>query len=113
MSFAKLSEKEQKVIFQCLNAILKGDFLANEFQTRLGIEPEELKIVLAQFPNIDDTEDDSFETLAINNCLNEVCCGISFSNQEWPNWFDFEKVEAEEVYRKWTILRGWKNTGIK
>ena len=113
MSFAKLSASEREIIFRCLNAILKGRFLEGEFHTRLGLEPEELEQIVATYPDIDDLDDNSNEVLAINNCLNEVCHGISFSNREWSQWFSISRSEVDEVYRKWAILRGWSYTGIR
>ena len=86
MSLAKLSDSDRQIILQCLNAILNGRFLEGEFQTRLGIEPDELEQIIAAYPNIDDSDHDSKEALAINNCLNEVCNVISFSNREWSQW---------------------------
>ena len=108
----KLSDRDREIIFQCLNAIGKGNFLEDEFQTRLGIEPDELDSIVAAFPEVDDSRDDSVETLAINNCLNEVAHGISFSEKEWRQWFTVDKKEVSDVYNKWARLRGWKTTGI-
>ena len=113
MSLAKLSDRDRQIILQCLNAILNGRFLEGEFQTRLGIESEELEQIIAAYPNIDDSDDDSKEALAINNCLNEVSNGIGFSDLEWSKWFNVKKSEVEEVFGKWAVLRGWSGTGIR
>ena len=106
-TMAKLSDSDRQIVLQCLNAITKGKFLEGEFHARLGIEPEELELLVAVYPNIDDSDDNSNATLAINNCFNEVCHGIHFSDREWSQWFNVSKSEVEEVYRKWTTLRGW------
>ena len=111
MYLSKLSEQEQEVVIQCMKAILNGDFLKHEFQTRLGISEMELKEVLVSFPDIDDSDDDSRVTRALNNCMNEVCHGIRFRSAEWEKWFTFERDLAIEVYEKWTQLRGWNNSG--
>jgi hypothetical protein len=66
-----------------MNAILRGRFLEGEFQTRLGIEPKELEEIAGAYPNIGDSDDDSNAAIAINNCLNEVCHGISFTDRDW------------------------------
>ena len=113
MSLAKLSDKEKQIIFQSMNAILRGRFLEGEFQTRLGIELEELEQIAAAYPNVDDLDDDSHAALAINNCLNEVCHGIRFSDQDWSQWFGVGRSEVQDVYRKWAVLRGWSSTGIR
>jgi NADH:ubiquinone oxidoreductase subunit E len=113
MSFAKLTQNEKQIILQCLNAILNGSFLEHEFHARLGIEIEDLSQVVSTYPNIEDSDDNSNETIAINNCLNEVCHGISFLEREWREWFNVQRSEVDEVYRKWAILRGWSRTRIK
>ena len=113
MSLAKLSDSDRQIILQCLNAIFKGRFLEGEFQTRLGIESEELEQIIAAYPNIDDSDDDSKEALAINNCLNEVSNGRGFSDLEWSKWFNVNKSEVGEVFGKWAVLRGWSGTGTR
>jgi hypothetical protein len=112
VSLAKLSDSDRQIILQCLNAILKGRFLEGEFHTRLGIEREELEQVVAAYPHIDDSDDNSNAALAINNCLNEVCHRINFSNREWSQWFTVDRSEVDKVYRRWAILRGWSRAGI-
>jgi len=112
MSFQKLSENDKQIVLQCLNAILNGNFLEHGFHTRLGLEPEDLAQVVSAYPNIDDSDDNSNETLAINNCLNEVSRGISFSDREWTEWFTVNRSEVDEVYRKWAILRGWTRSRV-
>ena len=112
MSFKKLSEPEKQIVLQSLTAILNGKFLEHEFHTRLGLELEDLAQVIFAYPNIDDSDDNSNETLAINNCLNEVCHGIGFSDREWQQWFTVGRSEVDEIYRKWAKLRGWARTGI-
>ncbi len=46
MYFAKLSEKDKRIVLQCMNAISKGNFLSGEFQTRLGIDEQNLMHIL-------------------------------------------------------------------
>ena len=113
MSLAQLSDKEKQIILQSMKAILRGRFLEGEFHTRLGIEPDELEQLLLAYPNLDDSDDDSTAALAINNCLNEVCHGISFSENDWSQWFGVSRAEVQEVYRKWAVLRGASRTGIR
>jgi hypothetical protein len=71
VSLAELSDTEKQIILQSMKAILRGRFLEGEFHTRLGIEPDELEQLLLAYPNVDDSDDDSTASLAINNCLNE------------------------------------------
>lgn len=59
MALSELSEKDRIIIFQCLNAISKGNFLENEYEARLGIDEAVLSKIVAAFPEIDDSDDDS------------------------------------------------------
>ena len=110
--FNKLSDKERDIVLQSLNAVLNGGFLAGEFQTRLGIEPEQLEQVISAYPNLIEMDESSNVNLAINNCLNEVCNGISFSSAQWSRWFNVTRSDVDEVYRKWRGLRGDSSSAI-
>ena len=112
MYFSKLSKSEKQIIFQCMTTVLSSNFLQNEFQIRLGINEKELHLIIDDFPNIDDTENDSNATLAINNCLNETCYGMIFSEKDWQKWFSVEREEVSKTYEKWAKFRGWKRTGV-
>ena len=113
MSLANLSDKERQIIFQSMNAILRGRFLEGEFHTRLGIAPEELEQIVVAYPNVDVSDDHSNAALAINNCLNEVCHGVKFSDQDWSQWFAVSRSEVQDVFRKWAVLCGQSRTGIR
>ena len=101
MPLKHLSKEEQDVVMQCLYAVAEGNILAGEYQTRLGVEHEELRQIAAAFPDIDDSDDASKEALAIHNCLNEVCNGIHFSEREWNKWFTVDRATVDGVFRKW------------
>ena len=104
MSLEKLSNEEKEIVFSSLRAILNGGFIDDEFQTRVGVEREELESIVLTHPNLDDSTQRSNVAIAINNCLNEVCNGIKFSQDEWSRWFGVSRVEVEAVYEKWRAL---------
>lgn len=112
MYFSQLDKEEKQIVLDCLNAILESGELEFEFNARLGINEEELKEIIAEFPGIDDSIEDSNETLAINNCLNEICFGIKFTETKWQKYFDYDIEKIREVYKKWARLRNWSRTGI-
>jgi hypothetical protein len=74
---------------------------------------EELKEVVEKFPNLDDSNDDSNDALAINNSLNEICYGIRFTEDKWRKYFTKSYEDVERVYKKWAKLRGCNRTGIR
>lgn len=113
MYFSKLAAREKEIVHQCMNAILNSGFLFGEFHPRMGISEKTLEHVIAKFPGIDDADDESDETLAINNSLNEICHGLAFTDEEWQKWFTVEKKYVVKTYKKWRRLRGWQTGGIK
>ena len=75
MAFEKLTEREQKVVLQCMKLILEEDYISDQaFSTRLGITRDDLRQVISEWPYLqDDSDEDSknnpdlTRTLAINN----------------------------------------------
>lgn len=113
MAFEKLLPNEQNIVLQCMTAILEGSFIDSfELQTRLGVDKEELKSVVAAYPQLDDTDEDSATNLAINNCMNEVCHGVDITPDKWIKWFNVSRENVKEVYIKWAKLKGYSSTGI-
>ena len=114
MAFEKLSHPDQNVILSCLCAIAHGPFINDdwELQTRLGVHRSTLYKMIDIWPEIDDSADDSDETLAINNAMNEVCHGIRFSDADWCTWFKVDRNTIQAVYKRWSQFRGERNTGI-
>ncbi len=97
-----------------MKAILTGSLLDEvEFHARLGLDPEELRAVIDSWPHCDEADDDSIGTLAINNCLNEMCHGLRFSDGEWERLVRLPRSEVSRVYRAWTLSRGASHTGIR
>jgi uncharacterized protein YccT (UPF0319 family) len=113
MYFSQLSEKDKQVVFQCLKAVSEGSFLEDEFHSRIGIEKDDLQKIIDSYPEIDHSDDDSNESLAVNNCLNEICHGLQFSETEWKRWFSVTREEIAETFKNWADLRGWNDTEIR
>ena len=108
MALWALSDTDQQVIFQCLKAILEGPFIDGlEFQTRLGINRDELSQVVQAWPNVDDSNQDSVEALAINNCMNELCHGLNISDCQWSQWLGVDRRDVCEVYSRWASLNNY------
>ena len=113
MALWALSQTDQQIILECLKAILEGPFIDSvEFQTRIGINRDDLSQVIQAWPNIDDSNEDSTEVLALNNCMNEVCNGLDISDRDWSHWFRVGRKEVCEVYSRWASLNGYPRTGL-
>jgi hypothetical protein len=108
MAFTKLDANDKELIRQCMVAIAEGPYIYDEeFQTKLGITRFELKQVLAQWPQLDDKSKSSKTYLAINNCLNEVLNGVAIPPNDWIHWFDDSRESINQVYSRWTKLKGY------
>jgi hypothetical protein len=105
MAFENLSAKEQEIALRCMRAtaVYLDD---SEKSSRLGMEADELNLVMEQWPNIDDHEEGGIGFLAINNCMNEVCNGFRIADEDWRNWFDVPLADVRHTYRKWLEIRG-------
>lgn len=113
MAFHQLPQRQKDLIYECMVAIAQGPFLEEwEFQTRTGITRAELETVIARWPNYDDVAGETIQTLAINNCLNEILNGVFVSSCQWEQWMSGTKSELTDAYKHWAKLRGWTTTGI-
>lgn len=114
MSFASLTPREQQTVLQCIRCIRSGRYVDfSEVETRLGVGVDVLDALIATFPLIDDADDESGVCLAINNCMNEVVNGVRIPPAEWQEWFDVDRAEVTETFRRWARLRGWTHTTVR
>ena len=114
MAFSRLGDADKDVVRTCLVAIMEGPWIEDwEFQTRLGIDRDALRELLAAWPLLDDTTESSPARLAINNCMNEVCHGVPIAVEEWPRRFKVWRDEVGATYRKWAKLAGYSHTGLR
>ena len=105
MAFEQLNPREQDIVLRSMKAVDRfiGD---HEKHARLGLEPPELRAIIARWPLIDDSDDCKDGFLAINNCLNEVCHGFRIAPDEWSSWFNTPMSEVRTTYRTWLKLKG-------
>ncbi len=109
--FSRLSEDEQLVILNAMKATF--DFFDRDFHARLGVTQDEMKQLLACWPDIDDLDDDSTSSVAINNSLNDLLHGVGLSDELCQEKIGAPRDEVRRVYAKWASLRGWKRTGVR
>jgi hypothetical protein len=76
-----------------MTAIFHGPFIGDlEFEPRQGIDRPTLGCIMEECPNLLDTENDGTLTLAINDCLDEICHGVGIAEGEWANWFSIRDL---------------------
>lgn len=111
MTLASLTPEEREVVRRTMLATFR--FLDFDFQTRLGIAPDAIRSLLAAWPAVDDTKDDSDACLAVNNSFNDFLHGVGVSEAEALELVGVSRAEMGRVYRKWAAARGWGKTGVR
>lgn len=111
MTVAALSIEELEVVRRALSATFQ--FFDFDFETRLGVTPEAMRELLRNWPSIDDSNDDSDGSLAVNNALNDLLHGIGISNADAQRLTGVDREEMYRIYRKWAESRGWSSTGVR
>ncbi len=109
--FSKLSEDEQLVVRRSLELIF--EYFDLDFHKRVGVSKAEMQQVIDAWPEIDDLDDDSVASIAINNTLNELLHGVSIADDECRDKIGVDYVDLLRIYKKWASLRGWDRTGVR
>ena len=78
----------------------------SEFQTRIGMDRHEIRILLDNWDELDDGPNSLFAS-AINNCSNELLCGIHFTNEQWKKWMKCEPQELIQALNDYRKSQGW------
>ncbi len=100
MSIHLLTEPERKVVYQCLIAAHKGPFFPDwEFQTLFGIERDSLAKVIADWPNVDDTEEEV--ALAIRGSMGNLVGYPHAKDSEWGKYLSVPPSEVMNILLRW------------
>ena len=94
-----LSERESDVVRAALRASVEGPFFPDwEFQTLMGVDRDEMRMVLEAWPNVIDAD---LADLAINNALVNLP-GCPYREWEaWRGYSDADEEELDRVFRRW------------
>ena len=111
MSLAALTPAELEVVRRAMKASLV--FIGAGFDARMGITQDQMEVLLAAWPNVDDTADDSDACLAINNALNDLLHGVGIKDAEARQHVGVGRDEMVRVYHKWALARGWSRAGVR
>lgn len=104
MSLASLNAEEKEVVRRAMAATF--EYFTFDFEARMGIEPEEMEKLLEAWPDVDDSDDASPASLAVNNSLNDLLHGEGISEAEAAAKIGVDREEMLRVYRKWADSRG-------
>lgn len=99
--FLRVSERQLKVIGECLRAATDGPFFSDEeFGTLIGgMTRAEVVAVGLRWP---DRANPRPQDIAVNDVLNNL---LSYPHGQWKSWSSFISVEPDEVGR---ILASWR-----
>ena len=113
MTLSQLSPQHREAARECIAFIVQSRELDGEFESRIGATEDRAREILRAWPSVDDSSDDHDATLVINSAFNEVCHGVTISDDNWPRWFTLSREAVLEAYRAWARARGWTYTGIR
>jgi hypothetical protein len=85
-------------------------FFTWDFETRLGITSNSMRGLLKDWPDVDDTNDDSDACLAINNAMNDLLHGVGIDDQKAMELTGTDRAGMLRIYQKWSKSRGWSST---
>jgi hypothetical protein len=101
----QMSPDDERTIRECLRAAVDGPFLPDrEFQTLIGLERNEVAVVLADWPETSNSED---QALAVNNVLNNlVGYPHGASDETWHSYIEASPEDVAAVFARWRAERG-------
>ena len=111
MSLNILTHSEQEVVRRTMEGAFK--YFDFDFDTRLGVSEDEMRGLLRQWPNVDDSDDDGCACVAINNTLNDLLHGVGISDDEAMQLTGVNRAEMYRIYKKWASARGRSSTGVR
>ena len=104
MAIDDCETNEQKIIFECLRASVKGPFFDDgEFDTIFGLSREDVQHVIDNWHNDKSSEN---VILAINNSMNNL---LGYPHGKQRYWRDYISVTSEELSR---IFAKWRQNSV-
>ena len=99
MALTGLNETDRGIIHRCLRASAEGPYFEDwEFDTLFGVTRDELRVVVAAWPNVD--ESNEVVALSINNALANLLSYPHGKGDQVVN--DVGKLaEIEHAFRTW------------
>ncbi len=97
---ADLNSEEREVVKCCLHAAAEGPFFPDwEFSTLFGLKRDEVKVILASWPNLDDS--DESVSCAINGSFVNLLYYPHRCEDVWAQFIPVSAKQLEQIYDKW------------
>ena len=108
MSLSRLTAAEREIVFRCLRAAADGPFFDDdEFHTLFGLHRDELRAVVARWPNVSDADEDV--ALAINNSFVNLLGYPHYEGKVLSEIVGVGDDEMQRVFIKWQDGPGLAN----
>ena len=100
MVVSDLSQKDQKVILECLKAAAEGPFFSDHvFHTLFGLEREEGRQIISEWSDVDGNSEEV--VVAINNSINNLL-GYPHGRQDvWHSYISVSPEELGVIFARW------------
>lgn len=100
MPLADLNPEEREVVKSCLRAAAEGPFFPDwEFATLFGVKRDEVKAILARWPDLDDS--DETVACAINGSFNNLLGYPHRCEDIWAQFIPVTEQQLALIYSKW------------
>lgn len=100
MALIDLTQKEREIVAECLRAAATGPFFDDDdFHILFGLTRNEVKTIISEFPNIDDS--DKLTKRAINNSFNNLIGFPHRKEKVWDEYISVSPAELERIFKKW------------
>ncbi|RYZ85949.1 MAG: hypothetical protein EOP06_15440 [Proteobacteria bacterium] len=103
---SQLTPEEKSIIGECLNAVVYGPFLLDDWEFPLIMDAtrEEVSQIASAWPDIPET--DLTARIVINNSINNLFGYPHGKQHEWSKHISVSPQEVDVVYRKFRKLAG-------
>ena len=99
MKLNDLNPVERAIVYECLQAVVRGPFFEDwEFHSLFGIERKEVQSILESWPNVDESEE--IVGLAINNALGNLLYYPHGRKDELKSLVSVSIDELESIFNK-------------
>jgi len=103
MALARMSASDRRIIFECLNASVRGPFFSDrDLSVLFGLSRQELLEIAARFPRIDDRDRDVRR--AIGHSLLDLRACAHDKTDEWDKWISVSPQTVKRVAGRWRVL---------
>ena len=108
MLFRNLPLESESLLHRAVEVVYSLEAIEDiDFQTRIGLNRDEIHVLLSSWDEITNDVIDSLTASAINNCCNELLFGVRFTDDQWEKHMQCEPKELIKALNAYRLSRGW------